>query len=55
MAAAILTVGLLEISQVTDYALIIETKIHPSYQTNKIKGNFYLSLIRIRLLKYFKR
>lgn len=40
MAAAILTVGLLEISQVTDYALIIDTKIHPSYQTNKIKGNF---------------
>lgn len=40
MAGAILTVGLLEISHVADYALIIDAKMNTTYQTNQIKGNF---------------
>ncbi|API93908.1 CheY-P phosphatase CheC [Virgibacillus pantothenticus] len=40
MAGAILTVGLLEISQVADYALIIDAKMNTAYQANQIKGNF---------------
>ncbi|AUJ26660.1 MULTISPECIES: chemotaxis protein CheC [Virgibacillus] len=40
MAGAILTVGLLEVSQVADYALIIDAKISSSYQVSQIKGNF---------------
>ncbi|MGJ9458880.1 chemotaxis protein CheC [Oceanobacillus sp. CF4.6] len=43
MVGAILTVGLLELSQVTDYAIIIDTEINPNNESNEgIKGNFFL-------------
>ncbi|WP_249869764.1 chemotaxis protein CheC [Oceanobacillus saliphilus] len=43
MAGAILTVGLLEISQLTDYAIIIDTEIKGEKQSKEgIKGNFFL-------------
>lgn len=42
MAGAVLTVGLLELSQVTDYAIIIDTKINHHDSTNGIRGNFFL-------------
>lgn len=42
MAGAILTVGLIELSQATDFALIIDTKINDSDTTNGINGQFFL-------------
>ncbi|WHX27183.1 chemotaxis protein CheC [Virgibacillus halodenitrificans] len=42
MAGAILTVGLLEISQVTDFAIIIDTKISHTDSKRGIQGNFFL-------------
>ena len=42
MAAATLVTGLVEISQVTDYALVIDTKITNSDVTNVAKGHFLL-------------
>ncbi|WP_106497604.1 chemotaxis protein CheC [Lentibacillus sp. Marseille-P4043] len=42
MAGAILTVGLLELSQVTDYAIIIDTKINQQLAENGIRGHFLL-------------
>ncbi|WP_010649277.1 chemotaxis protein CheC [Oceanobacillus massiliensis] len=42
MAGAILTVGLLEISQVTDYAIIIDTEINNDDSPEGIHGNFFL-------------
>ncbi|MFD2044125.1 chemotaxis protein CheC [Ornithinibacillus salinisoli] len=42
MAGAILTVGLLELSQVTDYAIIIDTKINDVNMKNGINGQFML-------------
>lgn len=41
MAGAVLTVGLIEVSQVTDYAIIIDTKINDSESVNGIHGNFF--------------
>ncbi|PAV30022.1 CheY-P-specific phosphatase CheC [Virgibacillus profundi] len=40
MAGAILTAGLLELSQVSDYAIIIDTKINHSSSIKGIHGNF---------------
>lgn len=43
MAGAILTAGLLELSQVTDYAIIIDTEINQNNKSNDgMKGNFFL-------------
>lgn len=42
MAGAVLTYGLIEVSQVSDYAIIIDTKINSSESKNAIKGNFFL-------------
>ena len=43
MAGATLTVGLLELSQVTDYALIIDTKMNSDKTDHKeIQGQFLL-------------
>lgn len=42
MAGAILTAGILELSQVTDYAIIIDTKINHKESGNEIHGNFLL-------------
>src|SRR5699024_2880097 len=42
MAAATLVTGLVEISQVTDYALVIDTKIKSSDETHGAKGHFLL-------------
>ncbi|SES75728.1 chemotaxis protein CheC [Oceanobacillus limi] len=42
MAGAIISVGLLELSQVTDYAIIIDTKIHDTKSKNGINGQFLL-------------
>ncbi|MEN1966852.1 chemotaxis protein CheC [Lentibacillus sp. N15] len=42
MAGAILTVGLLELSQVTDYAIIIDTTIKEQASMNGIHGHFLL-------------
>lgn len=41
MAGAVLTVGLIEVSQVTDYAIIIDTKINDSESADGIHGNFF--------------
>ncbi|WP_345739386.1 chemotaxis protein CheC [Virgibacillus salarius] len=40
MAGAILTAGLIELSQVTDYAIIINTKMNPSHLSHSIEGHF---------------
>ncbi|WP_233879108.1 chemotaxis protein CheC [Virgibacillus halodenitrificans] len=42
MAGAILTAGLLEISQVTDFAIVIDTKISNTDSKRGIQGNFFL-------------
>ncbi|HHU20770.1 MAG TPA: chemotaxis protein CheC [Bacilli bacterium] len=43
MAGAILTEGLMELSQISDYAIIIETIIdNHADQTEQIKGHFFL-------------
>lgn len=42
MAGAILTVGLLELSHVSDYAIIIDTKINEEGEQNGIQGQFFL-------------
>ncbi|OZU90299.1 CheY-P-specific phosphatase CheC [Virgibacillus indicus] len=42
MAGAILTAGILELSQLTDYAIIIDTKINHKDSANEIHGNFLL-------------
>ncbi|WP_163971242.1 chemotaxis protein CheC [Oceanobacillus halotolerans] len=41
MAGAVLTVGLLELSQVTDYAIVIDTTINDK-DTSGIHGHFFL-------------
>lgn len=41
MAGAILSAGLIELSQVTDYAIIIDTKINDSEATNGVNGQFF--------------
>ncbi|WP_156289085.1 chemotaxis protein CheC [Oceanobacillus salinisoli] len=53
MAGAILTVGLLEISQVSDYAIIIDTSIS-SDSLEKIQGHFFLMPEPKSLVKLFK-
>ncbi|WP_188454367.1 chemotaxis protein CheC [Virgibacillus oceani] len=42
MAGAILTVGLLELSHVTDYAIVIDTKINDQSDSSGIHGQFLL-------------
>lgn len=42
MAGAILTVGLLELSQVMDYAIIIDTTINELASSNGVNGKFFL-------------
>ncbi|MEC5422671.1 chemotaxis protein CheC [Virgibacillus sp. C22-A2] len=42
MAGAILTAGILELSQVTDHAIIIDTKINGEDSQNGVHGNFLL-------------
>ncbi|WP_404452644.1 chemotaxis protein CheC [Virgibacillus necropolis] len=42
MAGAILTVGLLELSQVMDYAIIIDTTINEMETSNGVNGKFFL-------------
>src|SRR5699024_9024801 len=42
MAGAILTYGVLELSQVSDYAIVIDSKVN-SYENKKtLQGNFFL-------------
>lgn len=41
MAGALLTVGLLEISQTSDYAMIIDTTFSSEYDS-EIHGHFFL-------------
>lgn len=54
MAGAILTVGLVELSQVTDYAIIIDTKINDDDESNGINGQFFLMPEPASLTKIFK-
>lgn len=42
MAGAVLTVGLLELSQVSDYAIVINTEISHDGTNQGIQGNFFL-------------
>ncbi|GAB3794767.1 chemotaxis protein CheC [Virgibacillus kimchii] len=42
MAGAILTAGLVELSQVTDYAIIINTRIKHKNSEDGVQGNFFL-------------
>src|SRR5690625_1639594 len=42
MAGAILTVGLIELSQVTDYAIVINTEINEETANNGVHGHFFL-------------
>ena len=42
MAAAVLTYGLIELSQVSDHAIVIDTKINSNGTNDAIKGNFFL-------------
>lgn len=42
MAAAVLTYGLVEASQASDYAIIINTKMNSDEINNQIKGHFFL-------------
>ncbi|WP_099158119.1 chemotaxis protein CheC [Virgibacillus ndiopensis] len=42
MAGAIITVGLLELSHVTDYAIVIDTKINEQTGSSGIHGHFLL-------------
>jgi len=53
MAGAILSVGLVEISQVTDYAIIIDTKINDNNMTEGINGQFFFMLEPESLSKIF--
>ncbi|RDW17815.1 chemotaxis protein CheC [Oceanobacillus chungangensis] len=41
MAGAVLTMGIIELSQVSDYAIIIDTKIESSNLEDGIHGNFF--------------
>lgn len=42
MAGAVLTVGLVEISKSSDYAMVIETDINSETSEEKIRGKFFL-------------
>src|SRR5699024_2137612 len=42
MAGSILTIGLLELSQVTDHAIIIDTKISDEVLNNGVMGQLFL-------------
>ncbi|SHF52094.1 chemotaxis protein CheC [Ornithinibacillus halophilus] len=42
MAGALLSVGLIEISTITDYAIVIDTKINDMDTTNGINSQFFL-------------
>lgn len=53
MAGAILTAGLIEISQVSDHALVINTEINTYEENNNIHGNFFLLPNPVALPKFF--
>lgn len=53
MAGAILSVGLVEISEVTDYAIIIDTKINDHDMVSGINGQFFFMLEPESLSKIF--
>lgn len=42
MAGALLTVGLIELSQVSDYAILIDTEIQEGNASNGVHGHFFL-------------
>ncbi|WLV25783.1 chemotaxis protein CheC [Aciduricibacillus chroicocephali] len=42
MAGAILSVGLIELSNVTDYAIVIDTRMNNDEDRNRFKGHFFL-------------
>lgn len=42
MAAAVLTYGLIDISRVSDYAIVIDSKVNSKGKQNTMKGNFFL-------------
>lgn len=42
MAAAVLTYGLIDISQASDYAIVIDSKVNSQGTNNMLKGNFFL-------------
>ncbi|WP_405102156.1 chemotaxis protein CheC [Oceanobacillus sp. FSL H7-0719] len=42
MAASILTYGLIELSQVSDHAIVIDSKVDSNEQENTMKGNLFL-------------
>lgn len=42
MAGAVLTPGLIEVSQVSDYAIVIDTQINDSHHDNGVQGHFFL-------------
>lgn len=42
MAAAVLTYGLIDISQASDYAIVIDSKVNSQGTSNMLKGNFFL-------------
>lgn len=42
MAGAVLTAGLIELSHVSDYAIVINTEINHSHACNRLKGHFFL-------------
>lgn len=42
MAAAVLTYGLIDISKVSDYAIVIDSKINSAEKEKELEGNFFL-------------
>lgn len=42
MAGAVLTAGLVELSQVSDYAIVINTKINKNHNHHDLNGHFFL-------------
>jgi len=54
MAGAILTVGLIELSQVTDYAIIIDTKMNGIEAGNGVNGQFFFMPEPKSVSKVFK-
>ena len=54
MAGALLTVGLIELSQVTDYAIIIDTKMNDDETENGVNGQFFFMPELESVSKIFK-
>lgn len=53
MAGAVLTAGLIEISQVSDYAIVIDTEINKQTTQNGFNGHFFLMPDLESIPKYF--